>query len=539
MTHVTAVLSMLHESEDRNSATRRFRGAPVLAWTLRRLARAERVGSMVVLCWEDQLAHVESIAGEGGANLLVKGPRAPVPALDAITAARRWADGWRGGLLASCDFDLGFHAPWHAEILQRENADAAVLVDPASALIDPVLVDGVIAHAAAHDAVELSFSQAAPGLSGVVVRPSLLTRLAAARAHPGRLLHYLPAQPTRDPIAGDGCAPVPTPVARTVHRFKLDSDRQIQRIGLATMPLNGSLMTSEADELVRRLSASPMQDRLPREIVLELNTTRATRPIYWPGRHLPIDRAPMTLDTARRVFDECAAGADDLRLTLAGVGDALLAPDVFEIIEAAAEAGISAIHIETDLLAPPDQVRKLASAPVDIVSVHLPALSAQTYAAVMGVDAYAVALDNLRTFVLERQQRGRGVPIVVPVFTKCAANLAEMEPWYDQWLGALGSAVIAGPTTCGGQIPDVGVADMSPPRRRPCARLSSRMTILSDGRIVSCEQDVTGRQVIGLVGATTIERVWRERFPLIREQHRAGDVTTLPVCNTCSEWHRP
>jgi len=49
-TNVTAVFSMLHEppaqgSRD-NSATRLFRAEPVLHWTLKRTARAARVGSI-------------------------------------------------------------------------------------------------------------------------------------------------------------------------------------------------------------------------------------------------------------------------------------------------------------------------------------------------------------------------------------------------------------------------------------------------------------------------------------------------------------
>ena len=75
-----------------------------------------------------------------------------------------------------------------------------------------------------------------------------------------------------------------------------------------------------------------------------------------------------------------------------------------------------------------------------------------------------------------------------------------MEAWYDQWLRAVGSAVIVGPSDFAGQIPDHAVADMAPPLRRPCARLESRMTILSDGRIVTCEQDVLGRQTLGSLG---------------------------------------
>ncbi len=535
---VTAVLSMIHESPLRNSATRLFRGEPVIAWTLRRLARASRISSIAVLCWEDQLPAVEPIAGEHGADILAKGPRVAIAGIDAVTASRRWADGWRGGLLATCDFDLGFHAPWHRELAEQVEADSVLLVDPAAALIDAVLVDGLIEHAAGRDSVELCFSQSAPGLSGTLLRKPMLDRFAVAKVHAGRLLHYLPDQPMRDPIAGDGCAPVPTSVARTTYGFKLDSDRQLHRVNAATVPLNGQLIKSEAEELVRRMAGCEEVDSLPREVTLEINTDRATKPIYWPGRHLEIARPPMSTKTANRLFAELAA-SDDMRVTLAGVGDPLLAPDVFEIITAAADLGIAAIHIETDLIAPEDVIKRLAAAPVDVVSVHVPAFAAQTYASVMGVDAYVRVLDNVRMFLLERQRLNRGTPLLVPTFTKCAMNLAEMEQWYDQWVRAVGTAVIIGSSTCGGELPDVTVADMSPPRRRPCARLSARMTVLSDGRIVSCEQDVTGKQTLGDVGRTPLSQIWRERFGAIREDHRAGMYLSLPVCQKCTEWHRP
>ena len=535
---VTAVLSMIHETPQRNSATRLFRGEPVISWTLRRLSRAQKISSIAILCWEDQLPAIEPIAGEQGADVLAKGPRVAIATIDAVTASRRWADGWRGGLLATCDFDLGFHAPWHREIAEQVEADAVFLVDPAAALIDAVLVDRLLEHATGHEQVELCFSQAAPGLNGVLLRKPMLDRLAVAKVHAGRFLHYLPDEPMRDPIAGDGCAPVPTPVARTTYGFKLDSDRQLQRVSAATVPLNGQLIRSEAEELVRRMAGSEEVDDLPREVTLEINTDRATKPIYWPGRYLDVARPSMPAKTANRLFAELAA-SDDMRVTLGGVGDPLLAPDFFEIITAAADLGISSIHVETDLLAPEAVIKQLAAAPIDVVSVHIPACTAQTYAAVMGVDAYVRVLDNVRVFLLERQRLSRGTPLLVPTSTKCAANLAEMEQWYDQWVRAVGTAVIIGPSTCGGQLPDVSVADMSPPRRRPCARLSSRMTILSDGRIVSCEQDVIGRQLLGEVGRTPLTQIWRERFGAMRNDHRAGRYVNLPVCQKCTEWHRP
>ena len=115
----------------------------------------------------------------------------------------------------------------------------------------------------------------------------------------------------------------------------------------------------------------------------------------------------------------------------------------------------------------------------------------------MGIDALGEVLENMKLLLLARHGAARGTPLVVPIFTKCQQNLAEMEQWYDQWTRALGSAVIRSPSGCAGQIPDHSLVDRSPTKRKPCARLSSRLTILSDGRVVSCEEDVLGTNVLG------------------------------------------
>jgi radical SAM protein with 4Fe4S-binding SPASM domain len=157
----------------------------------------------------------------------------------------------------------------------------------------------------------------------------------------------------------------------------------------------------------------------------------------------------------------------------------------------------------------------------------------------MGVNAIVRVLENVRRLIERRQMRGSGVPIVVPIFTKCRQNLGEMESWYDQWLKAVGSAVIRGPSDFAGQIPDCGVADMSPPRRKVCVRLNDRITILSDGRVVSCEQDVLGAQVLGQIGNERIADIWQQRVSALRTDHQNCQWSKHPLCAGCKEWHRP
>lgn len=535
MKNVTAILSMLHEPSEVNSATRAFRGTPVLSWVLQRLARSDKLAAAGVLCWEDQLPGVAPVAGDGGAYVLAKGPRIPVPELEAITAARRWSDGWRGGLLGTCDFDLGFHAPWVKELAQKLESDAIVLIDPAAALVDASLLDDLLTHAEAHPSAEFCFLPAAPGLCGPLLRPALLDRLAASRAHCGKVLHYAPDQISRELLGGESNAPAPTPVVRSLHRLTLSSDRQIARVTGAMISLNGQLLSSDAEELVRRMDAYASADPMPREVVLELGTARLSRPIFLPS---PIERTSLQPKQALALFAELAE-LDDTRLTIAGLGDPMLVEAFFEILDAAKLEGRLAIHVETDFLTTPEAVARLAASPVDVVSLHIPALTDRTYEQVMGIGAYSRVLENVKVFVSERRARNRQVPILVPTFIKCRENLTEMEEWYDQWLRALGSAVIKGPSDFAGQIEDKAVADMSPPKRRPCFRLVSRLAVLSDGRIVTCEEDFLGRQALGVIGTDSIRDVWQKRVTGLRKDHQDSQWARHPLCASCREWHRP
>ena len=46
---------------------------------------------------------------------------------------------------------------------------------------------------------------------------------------------------------------------------------------------------------------------------------------------------------------------------------------------------------------------------------------------VMRINGYARALENIRIFLSERQQAGTGLPLIVPTFVKCRANLGERD----------------------------------------------------------------------------------------------------------------
>ena len=525
------VCSMLHEAANGNSATRRFRGEAVLAWTMRRLAMTTQIERVIVLAWDDQL----DALGEIDVNARACGRRRETQSMQSVAAARRWADGWRGGLLQTCWFDNGFAAELLRDAMNDEQADSVVLVDPAAGLVDPQIIDD-LAIAAVAGARDMYFTPAASGLGGVLLKRPLIEKLCGEHWLPGRLVHYMPDAPKLDPITSDACVAVPLDASRTPGRFTLDSDAQCRRIEAATVPLNGTLISTHAAGVAKRIATAPWRPPLPRDITLELTTRRHSRPIFSPATRLPIERPDLSLDHVEALVAELAH-RDGTRVTLAGVGDPLVHASAIAI--ARRLSTVAAVSIETDLLGlSHDQLIDLAGVDVDVVAVHLPARTPQTYAAVMGVDRLAEAVENIKRLLEARQRLGRGVPVVAPLLVKTVENFDELEAWYDTWLRALGSAVITGPSTYGGRIADCGVADMTPPVRRACRRLADRVTILSDGGIVACEEDPTGDMRLGRLGEDRLADVWQGPLSRLNDRHKR--LVALPqLCSNCSEWHRP
>src|SRR5690606_19781118 len=155
-------------------------------------------------------------------------------------------------------------------------------------------------------------------------------------------LHYMPDQPMPDPIGGPGCVHVPVRVARTTANFLFNADRQISRLSRLTEDLGARTMDISAQALVERVEADATIDPAPREVVIELNTRRATQPIYSPLAAGPINRPDLSMDLARQLIDELAA-FDDMRLTFGGVGDPLHSEACLELIAYARQRGINAI----------------------------------------------------------------------------------------------------------------------------------------------------------------------------------------------------
>ena len=245
----------------------------------------------------------------------------------------------------------------------------------------------------------------------------------------------------------------------------------------------------------------------------------------------------MSLSLFEKIVNDCK-DFDDIGLTLGGFGEPLVHDDFFAIIQAAKRAHIFGINVITDGKALcGDVASQLLDSPVDVITVSLDANSPQLYHRLKGEDCFDQVVSQIESFI-EKSKAADG-PLIVPTMVKMRENFSEMEPFYDRWLRRCGSVVLDGYNSFAGQIENLAIMNMSPPARRPCRRLSSRMTILADGNVVACEQDFQGRYLIGNVSEQTIGQLWHgEKINELRQAHNNGHFACNKLCDACEEWHR-
>jgi len=488
-----------------------LRGRPVLHWTLDRLRQCRHLDAIV-------LAH-EPADGDALAALTheLPGDEDAVPVKrfalpDGMTldderraqriAARKWSlSNWRGGIGNMTVYDELLPAAPIDAAMAAHHADAVLLVGPDWVLVDPDACDRCIAaHTDAPDAMKLTFTQAPPGLAGLVTSRDIIGQFAQVDATFGHTLMYQPKRPQPDPVNRDVCLDIPASIRSLPRRFIADTDRgcNMLRALIGALgdraPHAGLALIAEAlTDLEHQRLEGGLWHELPQQTVLPLTPFRmANGPITVPPRP---DATPLELDVVLNTINRIAP-CGDACLTLGGNGDALLYDDLDRVIEAAQDAGVFGIYIETDLLCDIAVIDQLLDWPIDAIGVRLNADSPETYQKVMGVDAYKPVTRNLKHALntINGHEGHRspnapmGKPWIVPRMAKTDATIEEMESFFDRWLTFAGHAVIeACPPGC--PLDNGSMLRLSAPKRAMNPEYVKRSVLQQEGILQRTETD--------------------------------------------------
>ncbi len=520
-------------------------GEPVLVRTLRRLLQVKGLRRRCLFVRPRDRDTAETLLRSAGLSesieLLPLDTSAHSRRL-LLATARKWnLESWRGGLMGATWFDEYIDPPALALALNHLGSEATLCVDGHQAVLDPAIATAMLRHhERCRDEAEMTFTQAPPGLAGVILQPAAVQQLMDLNVPLGLLLSYRPELAQTDPLIHEACYHLPAEVAQTAARFVADTGRSRELLALALAELGEHADAAALCAWVQR----PGRGRagpLPVEVELELTTADPLPNTTLRPRGARVPRRELTdLDAVRRLAAELAA-YDDRLVLLGGYGDPLQHPQFAEVCRILRDGGVYGLGVATPLVDLSDEsLEAMFAHRIDVVEVLLDAHSPATYVRVHRADYYARVRENVLRIEAARRDRQQPQPIVACSLTRCAATSAELETFYDDWLRETGTALIRGYNDYCGFLARDTLLSTTSALREPCRRLSSRLAVWADGAVPTCHQDIRGDGQLGRWTIEPLRRIW-EGKPLadLRSLHDALDLEALPLCRRCGEWGRP
>jgi spiro-SPASM protein len=123
---------------------------------------------------------------------------------------------------------------------------------------------------------------------------------------------------------------------------------------------------------------------------------------------------------------------------------------------------------------------------------------------------------------------------VWPQGVRMNENEEGLEDFYRYWKNKTGRVIVQKYDHFCGYLPDRRVTDLSPLKRFPCWHLKRDVSVLLDGTVGLCREDLACRHRLGNLLEQGLEEIWKAGEPFYRDhlQERYPD-----LCKNCDEYY--
>lgn len=250
----------------------------------------------------------------------------------------------------------------------------------------------------------------------------------------------------------------------------------------------------------------------------------------------------MDLDTYRTIIDEVAPFAFDLNLHHRG--ESLLHPGIVEMIEYAAAQGLyTNLHTNGTIMSD-DLARRLVQSGLDILSFSFDAIDPEAYSKIRVGGKYEKVLGNIRKFLATRRDLESQDPhTTVEAIDFSSGSTPRGRQEKAETLARLfedspDAVRVKAPHNWAGEYP-LTPESGTEYTYSPCMFLWYSLTILYDGSLVACPQDMSGSLKIGEAGDGEILRNWNRGSLLeLRERMVKRNLEGVSPCDRCDRLMR-
>jgi hypothetical protein len=519
-------------------------GAPVLYHTVNRLTLCDDY--KVVLLFAEGPGAAEAVERARGilAGLDVlyhTSAAADVPNREFMRRARLWAlSSWRGGIGWTSYYDEVGAPAALLEAGERFGADAVGLITPDSPYADPRLAAELVAwHYDRIRKARVTVTGVPPGLAPAFFNIEILKAFAQYGLTFAASMAYKASAPQRDLAATEAHYEADIELRVAPWRLTAHSARQIEMMR-ALAAIGISPRSAKSLDVVRALAANTgiSAGPVPAKIEIEPTSRVDAAPFYLREFSAGRRAVDMPVEAFTRIVDSVRP-YDDVVMSLEGLGEPLLHPEIARFVAGAKAAGMLGVHLGTyGRLLDAKTSGALSDAGLDILSIAAGAQTADGYRALFGTEGLEAVQAAGEALLPARKAAGRTRPLIVAEITKTRPGEPEIEPFYDYWTTRCDWPVIRPYNDFAGQIEDIATIHMRTSSRMPCRKVMTELYIDAEGIAYPCRQDIRRTRPLGDAAAMGVPAVWRCEFmEKLRAAQAAGDYDFFPLCRQCKDWY--
>jgi Iron-sulfur cluster-binding domain/Radical SAM superfamily len=280
---------------------------------------------------------------------------------------------------------------------------------------------------------------------------------------------------------------------------------------------------------------------LPSVIMIENTNHCNAACVMCPRELLSRKRGFMDIGLFGKIIREVSGLTHQPVTHLHGFGEPMLDKLLPERIRIAKACGIKRTYIVSNAsLMSPETSSKIIDAGLDEMKISFYGTDEDSYNATMRRLKYKVTLQNIKDFLRIRQEMKRGNPRLVIQYLPTDTNRARTdefralwEPLIDEKAGDRLNVTALHNYGGGRAYNRLGTKIVS-----VCYFPWTSMSVLWDGRVVTCCMDSNGLQVLGDLNSQTVAEVWTGKVLTgVRNDFRKFEYDAYPVCRSC-DWVR-
>ena len=280
---------------------------------------------------------------------------------------------------------------------------------------------------------------------------------------------------------------------------------------------------------------------LPTVLMIENTNHCNAECVMCPRDTLSRKRGFMDFGLFEKIIKEVSSVKRKPVTHLHGFGEPLLDKRLAERIELAKSCGITRTYIVSNAsLLFPETSRKIISAGLDKMKISFYGTDDESYNNTMKRLDFKVTLQNVKDFLRIRREMESQTPRLILQYLPNETNNAKTAEFKALWSPLIDSQLgdvlnVASLHNYGGgrAYNRLGKKIVS-----VCYFPWTSMSVLWDGRVVTCCMDSNGVQVLGDLNTQSVEEVWNG--PVLAEVRNSFgklDYSKFPVCLSC-DWVR-